>query len=84
MLSADGNGRIAAMKKKSLVVPALAALVPLLCSACAGNPDAHTYWLKNSTTGAYSAHVTYHPLSSDEIRELGLVEELPPDAKTIE
>lgn len=84
MLSADGNGRIAAMKKKSLVVTALAALVPLLCSACAGNPDAHTYWLKNSTTGAYSAHVTYSPLSSDEIRELGLVEELPPDAKTIE
>ena len=72
------------MKRKSFVIFVPALFVALLFSGCAGNPTQHTYWLKNPTTGTYSAHRTYSALNNDEIRELGLVKELPADAKTID
>ncbi|MBQ7332091.1 MAG: hypothetical protein IJW39_02450 [Opitutales bacterium] len=72
------------MKKEHFIVPALAAIAISLLSGCAGNPQQHTYWLKNSTTGTYSAHRTYSPLTNDEINELGLVRELPANAKTVD
>ncbi|MGN0861041.1 MAG: hypothetical protein ACI4P3_04010 [Candidatus Spyradosoma sp.] len=68
--------------RKRPAVPALAAALALLCSACAGTPAEHTYWLKNSATGTYSAHRTYTEPSPEEIEELGLVTELPEGAKT--
>ncbi len=72
------------MKKKHFIVPAIFALTLALFSGCAGNPPQHTYWLKNRTTGIYTAHRTYSPLTTDEIEELGLVTELPQDAKAID
>lgn len=72
------------MKRKSFIISMLVCFVVPFFSGCTGNPTQHTYWLKNPTTGTYSAHRTYSPLHNDEIRELGLVKELPADAKTID
>lgn len=68
--------------KKHLPVPAIAAICAIFCSACAETPAEHTYWLKNSSTGTYSAHRARVELSPAEMDELGLVEDLPEDAKT--
>lgn len=72
------------MKRKKIVVPAFFAIAIFLLSGCAGNPPQHTYWLQNPVTGTYSAHRTYSALSSDEVRELGLVKELPAGARVID
>ncbi len=68
--------------KNRLFVPAIAAVAAIFCSACAETPAEHTYWLKNSATGTYSAHRARVELSPAEMTELGLVAELPENAKT--
>lgn len=71
------------MKKKSALALSFVVLASIAFSGCAGTPATHTYWRKNPQTETYSRHDTYSRLSADEIRELGLVKELPEDAKTI-
>lgn len=94
----DGNGQgvfpfafqkaqgqnLSRMKKRFFVIPLFFAFSAIVFSGCAGTPETHTYWLKNEKTGTYSKHATYSRLSADEIRELGLVKELPEGAKTID
>ena len=68
--------------RKRHAVSALAAALALFCSACAETPAERTYWLKNSVTGTYSAHRARVELSPEEIKDLGLVTELPEGATT--
>lgn len=72
------------MKKSTFAAVAGIIGMAMLGSGCAGELPSHTYWLKNQATGTYSAHRTYSELSDDEVKELGLVTELPADAKTID
>lgn len=54
-------------------------------SACLYSPEVtYTYWRYSPTTQMYSAVRTEMPLSADEMREQGLSDKLPENAKTFE
>lgn len=70
---------------KTRFIPfAIGFAVAFLCFGCASAPKEHTYWLENKTTGTFTAHRTFSPLSPDEISELGFVEKLPEGAKVVD
>lgn len=56
----------------------------LACAGCASSAPEYTYWLRDSATGIYTPHRTFTALSDEELAELGLVSELPADAKISE
>lgn len=57
----------------------------LVFSGCLYSPEvSYTYWRLSESTGMYSPLRSEAPLSADEMRELGLVEKLPENAKTVE
>lgn len=54
-------------------------------SGCLYSPDVtYTYWRYSEASQMYSAIRTEKPLTADEMREQGLIEELPENAKTFE
>lgn len=60
-------------------------LVAGMCSACLYSPDVtYTYWRYSPATQMYSPIRTETPLSAEEMKEQGLSEQLPENAKTIE
>lgn len=60
-------------------------LVAGMSSACLYSPDVtYTYWRYSSTTQMYSPIRTETPLSAEEMREQGLLENLPENAETVE
>ncbi|MGN0834807.1 MAG: hypothetical protein ACI4QA_03145 [Candidatus Spyradosoma sp.] len=68
---------------------ALTVLICALCgvalSGCLYSPDVtYTYWRRSEASGLYSPIRSEVPLTPDEMRELGLVEQLPENAKTVE
>lgn len=61
------------------------AFVAGVSSACLYSPDVtYTYWRYSPATQLYSPIRTEVPLSAEEMREQGLLEKLPEDAKTVE
>lgn len=61
------------------------ALVAGINSACLYSPDVtYTYWRYSPTTQMYSPIRTEMPLSAEEMKEQGLLETLPENARTVE
>lgn len=76
-------------RKMARIMKTFSVLIFLFCgvafSGCLYSPDiTYTYWRCSEATGLYSPIRSEVPLAPDELRELGLVEQLPENAKVVE
>lgn len=70
---------------KKLILLSICGALAGIFSGCLHSPDAtYTYWRYSKSSQMYSPIRTEKPLTQDEMREQGLTENLPDNAKTTE